>query len=728
MPKVKSGPTQQLLSRTPPQTWEDLDRPSSLKGEWRAIRDFLAGNARGVTRDEPLVRQLMVLLFSKLKDETVSRETRQTLCFVHRSGESPLELTRRLSAYFEQVVRPDYGDVFSGKEKLTLDPQCVTFIVERLQWHAVSAAGRDAFGDAFEELIVPRVRGGSGQFFTPRNIVRMCIDILDPKPGERVLDPACGTGGFLTEALQHASSSRERPVIRGVDKDEFLASLARAYLRFLGARDALVVCANSLESPAGALASEFEENSFDVVLTNPPFGVKIPVSSPKILRRYDLGHTWVRTSGEWVVGRQILEKQSPQVLFLERCLQMLKEGGRMAIVLPEGMFSNPSDLYIMSWAFSRARVLGVVSLPPETFLPSTHTKTSVLFLQKLANPGTDYPIFFGVAKKCGHDKNGKDLWTLDEEGDTLLDESGVAELDDDLPRISRFFSRYLSGHEVTSELSFVRRRSELTDHILIPEYYEPGPEHEIRKLEQAGRVHAMRFGDLVSQRFVSIRRGDEIGSKWYGTGPIPFVRTSDIVNWEIKVDPVKCVSERAYAVFAKQQDVKEGDILLVNDGTFLIGRVAMVSSADRRLLIQSHLRRIRVHPTSPISSYLLLWLISHPLVQDQIRSKTFTQATISTLGNRLNEVLLPVPVDGEESHRIEMVVRRIVDGRAELRSLMTTLYPNTNSARMVEVDSTRTLDGFVSAEESSDRASSRVPSNSGAAELERLLTKVDSKG
>jgi len=152
----------------------------------------------------------------------------------------------------------------------------------------------------------------------------------------------------------------------------------------LGNDEFHIYCENSLEVPAKWSKDTKEKiklGTFDVVLTNPPFGAKIPVVGKELLNQYQLGHKWEKGE-KWLQTNKLLDKQPPQVLFIERCLQLLREGGRLGIVLPEGIFGNPSDRYIWEYISSVASVIGVVSLSQETFQPSTHTKTSVLFLKK----------------------------------------------------------------------------------------------------------------------------------------------------------------------------------------------------------------------------------------------------------------------------------------------------------------------------------------------------------
>jgi len=197
-----------------------------------------------------------------------------------------------------------------------------------------------------------------------------------------------------------------------------------------------IFCADSLypESWTEQMRTKIKDNSFDIVLTNPPFGAKIYVDDERILKNFKLARRWKKDKhGKWQMLPEI-NKQVPQVLFIERCLQLLKPGGKMAIVLPDGIFGNPSYAYIWEYIREEAIILAIISLPPETFLPSTHTKTSVLLLQKKLNSDTteDYPIFMAIAHKVGHNKNGKIIFKMDNTGKYLLDDNNNKIIDEDL--------------------------------------------------------------------------------------------------------------------------------------------------------------------------------------------------------------------------------------------------------------------------------------------------------
>ena len=524
---------------------------------------------------------------------------------------------------------------------------------------------RDVISEGFQAFWGPKLRGEKGQFFTPRNVVKMCVEILDPKPKQKIIDPACGSGGFLVECITHLNGKESFHNIFGIDKEIDLAKICKAYMSIIGDGHSNVFCADSLEFPPrlAEMQEKIKNDSFDVVLTNPPFGARIPIENRKILRNYELGHRWNKTKhGEWENTGSV-SKQVPQILFIERCLQLLKSGGRMAIVLPDGIFGNPSDRYIVQYVLREAKILAIISLPPEAFLPSTHTKTSILFLEKKnqRDKTEDYTLFMAMANKVGHDKNGKTTYEMNGKGEYIVDENGNKIVDDDLPNITERY-RLFRGNELRhyDHLSFVINLSEVKDFILIPNHYDPEIDKKLKEMEQSGRYMLVNINGLVEKRLLSIKRGNEIGSQYYGMGDIPFVRTSDIVNWEIKIDPIKCIPEQIYQKYKKNQDIRENDILLVTDGTFLIGRTAIVTSLDKKIVIQSHIRRIRSLKPQQLHPYLLLYLLNIDIVQQQIKAKTFVQATISTLGNRIYEIVLPIPKNENVTEEIIKEVSEII--------------------------------------------------------------------
>lgn len=664
-----------------------LVRPSNLKAVFRDLRNHLAGMTTGITRDEALAQEIINILFCKILDEQET-EPDDTVTFRAGIDEPAAAVKKRILGLFETVKTKAYDDVFSASDTITLDAESVRYVVGELQNYCVMEADRDAIGDAFEVFIGPALRGTEGQFFTPRNVVQMMVEMLDPKPGERLIDPACGSGGFLITALAHVWEHVRREAkrknwterqrlkrevdvatdcFRGLDKDSFLAKVCKAYMALIGDGRGGVFCENSLSPPSDWHAitqAKVELGTFDVLLTNPPFGAKIPIKGAAVLSQYDLGFKWERDKAtkEPVKTTALMESRPPQILFLERCMQLLKPGGRMGIVLPESILGNPSYEFLITFIQARARIMGVITMPEPLFKTSgkggTHTKVAVLLLRKEKPSPTGYEMFMGDVKWCGHDSRGNP--TLRKNAAT-----GQVELLDEVPLVAKRYTALASGNTTRDHLGFLLRSDAVQNRILVPKYYDPEIERDLKALEPTHRL--VTIAQLQSLKALSLDTGIEIGKMAYGTGTIPFIRTSDLSNWEIKADFKHGISQEIYDDLKRKIDVKAGDILLVRDGTYLIGTSAIVTESDLPMLFQSHIYRIRSLNSKAINPWLLFAALNTPIVKRQIRAKQFTQDIIDTIGKRLTEIIIPLPKDVKTATRIAAETKDVIESRAKLR-------------------------------------------------------------
>jgi len=291
---------------------KDLIAPNSLTLLFKVMRSHLAGNAIGTTRDEALTQQLINLIFCKIYDE---RYTKPDDMVRFRSGvdESEHDVAERVRSLF-QLAKNIYSDVFDPADSIDLDDQAISYVVGELHSYCLGEAGRDVVAEAFEAFVGRALKGAQGQFFTPRNVVRLMVKIADPSPGDIVLDPACGSGGFLVESLRHLWSKvdeqsdlykwpdRERDDakrevavknVEGSDKDRFLSKVTKVYMALLGDGRGNIYCEDSLAerdswSPSTRMAFE----KYDLVLTNPPFGQNIKVTGDSKLAQYQLARKW----------------------------------------------------------------------------------------------------------------------------------------------------------------------------------------------------------------------------------------------------------------------------------------------------------------------------------------------------------------------------------------------------------------------------------------------------
>lgn len=556
------------------------------------------------------------------------------------------------------VLKNDFPSLIDTKDRFSMGDAALRDVLPILDQINLASAPAHVLGDAFQSLMGPRLRGDKGQFFTPRSLVRAMVEILAPTADEDILDPACGTGGFLFESHSYRQNSEATTAMGrlvGVDKDHDLFRLCGAMLSMCAPNHGCVHNVNSLDMKRlPEMAS-----TFDVVLTNPPFGTKIGVRDHDILAQYDLAHQWVfdKLQDRWMKTAALSSVQDPQVLFVEMCVKMLKPNGRLGIVLPEGMFGNKKSGYIWTWLRQHCDVTALIDCPRTTFQPGTDTKTNVLFARRHAADSKRKPVKtrVAVAMHCGHDRRGR------------THGMGGKPLQDDFASIASASGSRAKSNQWWSSVS-------LTNYdYLVPRYLARNRVAGYDDNDILSHASQVTIGRLVEDGVISIRKGHEVGSNAYGTGDVPFIRTSDITNFEISVDPTKSISEEIYNEYARQQRLQAGDILMVVDGRYRIGTTALLSAENCRSVIQSHLRIISVQKPDIISPYALIFALNLPVVKVRIRDLIFVQSTLGTLGSRLME--LEVPLLGahgpwaDRVGRFEMMLRQRAESLNELRKM-----------------------------------------------------------
>ncbi len=686
-----SGETFEDIGRI---TKDSLKPVKNLKPIFKRMFFTLYSNTN-ISRKEKLGSEMVRLLFCKIFDELYDRDKPPK--FKIGFKDKPEQVKANIVELWEKV-RNYFSDdgLFDVHEEIVLDPKSIVYIVGELEKFSLTKTNKDVVGDAFEVFAERQFAGDKGEFFTPRQVVKMAVEIINPQPEEKVLDPACGSGGFLIYALEHVWAMMENSAkyqgehldkhkkdsaqrnFFGIDKEIDLVKICKAYMSIIGDGRTNIVKADSLKSPdewentarATLTTDGHTFKKYNVILTNPPFGSKIKIHHKHILKQYDLGYQWKhdKDADQWTKTNKTKDTE-PQILFIELCLSLLEDGGRMAIVLPDGIFGNPTDGYIREWIKDKAEILAVIDCPHNTFMPHTHTKTSVLILKKWSKTKQkNYPIMMSVVEKCGHDPRGNE---------TYIDGGEIKAIEEEFSQVTKIYksspNRLIKGFD---RLGFTLYEQFLQNGILIPRYYDPDTKNELEAFRNSGKFEMLTIQDMVRRGLLSIKgAGTTVGSQEYNIyETIPFLRTSDIGAWEIRNYAVQNVSELTYLKHKDKQNLKEGDILFVKDGTYRIGETVLLTKYDLKMLVQSHYLQIRSLDKEQLNPYLLLYLLHIPIVRKQIDEKTFVQATLSTIGNRLNEVLIPIPKDVETRKQIAKNIEEKISLRAEARFEMKQLF------------------------------------------------------
>lgn len=478
-------------------TLKDLIIKDKIASERKSLKEIILEMEDEVLANAgvDVFEEVFKLIFTKLYDEVLSHQDKEVINYFlqevegqdydslrntvskiddknfrimefRNTGQTDTELKNKIQDLFDQA-KMQWRGVFSEDSSFELSDSHLSVCVSSLQDVKLFNSNLLVIDEAFEYLVNKSAKGEKGQYFTPRHVIDMCVQMLNPKPGEYMIDTAAGSCGFSVHTIfkltgqlftnAEISNEDKQHVLKvfGIDFDEKTVRVARTLNLIAGDGETNVLHLNTLDFDRWGDKTEkdlkwintygegFErltklrtnknqnkQFGFDILMANPPFAGDIKES--RILHQYELGFN-AKGKPRSKVGRDIL--------FIERNLDFLKPGGRMAIVLPQGRFNNTLDKAVREFIAQRGRIIAVVGLHGNTFKPHTGTKTSVLFMQKwggkeeqheLCPKLDDYPIFFAVSEKGGKDSSGNYIYAKNENGEYKLDKHGHLIVDHDL--------------------------------------------------------------------------------------------------------------------------------------------------------------------------------------------------------------------------------------------------------------------------------------------------------
>ena len=333
--------------------------------------------------------ELAKILFIKIRDEKKARRKGEPYDFQIKTHEQPDSVAKRINGLYQEAKAQD-PEVFT--ENIQIDENRLFSVVKHLQGISLNQTDLDVKGVAFEKFLGNFFKGEIGQFFTPREVVEFMVDMVKPHHEELILDPACGSGGFLLHALDYIrkqasdyydEDSREHYLhwhdfaekrLFGIEVNDSIARVAKMNMIIHDDGHSNVISNDALINFVDLHNQhrEFGQEKFDVILTNPPFGAIIKEAELPYLKNYKLGN-----------GNP---SQKTEILFLERCFDFLKWGtGKLAIILPDGILTNSSLQYVRDYIERHFQIRAVVSLPQIAFSHyGAGVKTSILFLQKFS--------------------------------------------------------------------------------------------------------------------------------------------------------------------------------------------------------------------------------------------------------------------------------------------------------------------------------------------------------
>lgn len=684
----------------------DLKPPRDLKRVFSRCHNAIY---RSGLDSEDVALDMVRIILAKYRDEQNEGNTCEFRCtpeeFATAAGRQ--RVAQRIHRLFKQVV-DDNPDVFPPEERITIGDDNLAVAVNELQPFRFlgdedTEQVYDVIGTAFEVYVSVHLKGARGQYFTNRLVVNMMVDILDPSERDVIYDPTCGSGGFLIACLRHVrqkilrsnrtKTAKAREIraaserLFGTDIAPKLVRVAKTNMILNGDGHGGIAHVNSLHNPSTwpttfALRPGPTQLKPTRILSNPPFGASYELRerNPAILTQFQLGHIWAADNNRWLRPTNALndtEGVPPEILFLERCIEMLAPGGRLAIVIARGVLDNRDAIPARQFLLTHTRLLGVINCHPNTFAPFNGTKAGILIVEKKRSPGfqrdEDYPVFMAVSQKVGQDSQGREILKTDLNGDLVL-QDGVPVVDHDLGLIAESWNRFLRREQIEYEgaweiqLSRIVEESEMRFN---PVRYAPEAERALAQVLELGGTDdwvVERLGDFATvfngPRFKrpfaaeGVTSGEEIVRMY--TPKAFFEERGESAKY-LDYSNANRTQLRQREVLTLQRDW----IMIVDSGTAgkLLGRVGMTTAVHDGALGNNNL--IRVVITDPVRRDYVYQFLRSDLGRTLLLRNVYGTNQDHIEPDDVKNIPIPLPRDLGRLEAIHRQVRQVTELREQ---------------------------------------------------------------
>ena len=649
----------------------DLIVPVDLKLAFKRCHNAMY---RSGNDSEDVALDMTRILLAKHEDEESADETCQ-FRMTQEEYDDPIKRTaacKKVRDLFN-AVKERYPDVFSESEEITVSDEKLAIVISQLQQYSFLESPYDVIGTAYEVYVASHLKGERGQHFTNRLVVSMMVRMVDPDDKSIILDPSCGSGGFLISSMNYiirkikdskrGESAKE--VLRtkvvhnlfGIDISPKLVKIAKANMLLGKDGHGGIERVDSLNETEKLSASFCEKCGFgkpNVILSNPPFGSgnDIRIKNKTILGKFDIGHTWnVNSWGEVIYDEKLNEGigVAPELLFTEQYLKWIKQDGLICIVMAKGQLDNREALAIRRKVLSECELLAVINLHEDTFEPFCGSKASVLLMRKCDNPPKDYRIFMAISNKVGQNSRGETMLKKDANGEPIVVD-GHLQLDEDLTDIAECYHQFVKGELVESEFRFSVSVNDLDKASLSfnPIHYLPKHNEALKKiimLNERDDFDVIPLSQIAQDVFngprfkrpyadQGVTNGD--GIRKFFTGTAITQLNSDNVKY---LDEKKC--NRQLLRQLEKLTIHKGYILISDSGT--LGRISYVLSMHDGHVATNNLIRVVIDDEN-LRGYVYQFLKS-PIGQSLILKNAYGTNQEHLEPDVISEILIPIPKD-----------------------------------------------------------------------------------
>ena len=655
-------------------SFDDLIIPTkeTLYKVFSELLDVVVAQDGNVTRREEQLDQLCNLILLKL-DSDKQGKIDPTSEVYFRAFATDSGTGKYIKEKFTSFIDV-YPDIFvtQSDQEIRFDDSTIQEVVERISRFNFLDIGADTVSIAFQVLRSAALKQEEGQYFTPKQVIQAAIKMMDLTLDDIIIDPACGTGGFLIQSLielKERFPNNEKEVSRwaqlhlfGIDKDAIGIKLTKAIMQILGDGSAHCVRGDSVLTHTWKtkyphlLTNSYKDGRFTKIFTNPPFGAPLKVKYSEA-KKAGLSITdYVEAGKDIELG----------LTMFNRCCDLLRTGGRMCIVLPETYFFSPSYGYVRKWVKDRLKPICVANVPMDAFQGFCRAKTNLYIFEKLDSKKTNLnlkkdKVVIMNPQTCGIYKNGSDRFVVDKDG------KRTNVIDNELLRLA---NEYASGH--MKELFVVPLSKTYASDVLVPRYYDQSLQQPFEKLKKKYGFKGISIGDLCKDGIISITGGHGSPSNDLRNGKVPYVKVSDIRNMRINVNPTNLVPLELARRFWKTKDgksnLKAWDLISPSRASSNIGEFAILLPGEEQVVLTKEVFVLRVFENDcGYTPFYLLWALSLTETRKQWQRVTLMQTNREDVGQRYKEIIIPKPISKEWADNVSSAFRDYFTGLANAK-------------------------------------------------------------
>ncbi len=603
-----------------------------------------------VTRREDQLDQLCNILLVKLESDKQGRVDSESPV-IFRQKESIARTASDIRKAFGDLVNV-YPETFTTENdrRLRLSDDTIAYCVDALAGLQLLDMGVKSVSLAFQVLRSEALKQGEGQYFTPQAVIEAGVRLMDIRQSDIIIDPACGTGGFLVQCM--LEMQRKFPNmddvnltkwaqlhLYGIEKDAVGLKLTKAIMQIAGDGSAHCARGDSVRTHIWAkefpyLQTNYSNGRFSVVLTNPPFGKNLKVSAKDCrLSGFSIARNGDGTYRDIEIG----------LVFLERAYNLVKEGGRIGIVLPETYFFSTNYQFVVDWLKSRMKIEVVANIPMEAFQGFCRAKTNFYVFKKYQEIDAEkynviftYPITFLNPKTCGIYKNGSERFKTNPETGKRTEE-----IDNELIEA---VSLYRSSKPTNCRFD-VPANEVFLKKVVVPAYYDTRFNDDTKAMLNKLGVKGVQIGELLDKGVLSVRGGHGSPGNDQRTGVIPYIKVSDIRALRMNVNPTNLIPQRIAEGFwrGKESGLRAWDVLTPNRASSNIGEFAIIMPGEERVVLTKEMFVFRVMDEALWDSFYLFWALCLQCVREQWRRIVLMQTNREDCGDRYREIVLPLP-------------------------------------------------------------------------------------